>query len=343
VTATIDLDEVRAALTTRAVLDFYGWKVKREGDELVSRACPVRADHSRESFKINAASGRWQCFPCGTAGDLLDFIAAVERIAMPADFALVVEKAAAIAGVGESTTSVDERLKRRAEWQERRRQAEAREREERRARDAAAVPTATAHWDSLLRGNPRGHAYLVERQVDEICEIREFGDVIRFDPHHAGSPATPLYARDGAIRNVVARRVPELGEPKTPGLKDCPTAGTLINAVCQIEPGRDVVLTEGVMDSLTARLAWHSAIVLGAHGAGNLPKIAKLAVPAIAAAKARLLVVPHRDRRGYETAMQACSIAVEAGLSLRRGTLAIIRHGAKDLNDAWRSGWRSCT
>jgi hypothetical protein len=203
------------------------------------------------------------------------------------------------------------------------------------------VPTATAHWDSLTAMHQRGYAYLSERGVDEIIEIWQ--DAIRFDAHHAGSPAIPLYARDGQIRNVVVRRVPELGEPKTPGLKDCPTAGTFINAVCQIERGRDVVLTEGVMDSLTARLVWHKAIVLGAHGAGNLPKIAKLAAPAVAATGTRMLVVPHRDRRGYETAKQACALAVEAGLSIRRGTLAIIRHGAKDLNDAWRGGWRSCT
>lgn len=340
--ATIDIDEVRAALEVRAVLDFYGWKVKRESDELVSRACPARSDHSRDAFKINQTSGRWQCFPCGTNGDLFDFIAGAERLSTRDDFPAVVAKAAEIAGVGPSTLSTEERRAKRAEWQQRQREAERRERDERRARDAAAVPTATAHWESLLAGHPRGHAYLVERHVDEICEISEFGDVIRFDPNHAGSPATPLYARDGQIRNVVARRVPELGEPKTPGLKDCPTAGTLINAVCQIAPDRDVVITEGVMDSLTARLMWHGAIVLGAHGAGNLPKIAKLAAPAVAAAKTRLLVVPHRDRRGYETAMQACSMAVDAGLSIRRGTLAIVKHGAKDLNDAWRSGWRSC-
>lgn len=341
-TQTVDIDEVRAALTTRAVLDFYGWTAKRSGDELESKACPQRSDHSRRAFVINANSGRWQCFPCATSGDLFDFIAAAERISTTSDFGAVLAKAAEIAGVGPSTLTVEEQRARRAEWQRRRQEAEAREREERRARDEAAVPTATAHWASLLPGHPRGREYLAERGVDAICTTPDFGDVIRFDPHHAGSPATPLYARDGAIRNVVARRVPELGEPKTPGLRDCPTAGTLVNAVCQIETSRDVVLTEGVMDSLTARLAWDAAIVLGAHGAGNLPKIARLAAPAVAAARTRMLVVPHRDRRGYETARAACAIAVEAGLSLRRGTLAIVSHGAKDLNDAWRGGWRSC-
>lgn len=340
-TAQIDLEEVRAALAPRAVLDFYGWRVKREGDELISKACPTRSDHSREAFKIHSVTGRWQCFPCGTAGDLLDFIASAERLDTRSDFPAVVTKAAEIAGVGPSTLTGEERRARRVEWEQRRREAERRERDERKARDAAAVPTATAHWESLAPMHARGYEYLTERQVDEIIEL--WPEAIKFDETLAGSPVIALHARDGAIRNAVTRRVPELGEPKTRGLKDCPTAGTFVNAICQIESDRDVVLTEGVMDSLTARLAWQMAIVLGAHGAGNLPKIAKLAAPAIAAARTRMIVVPHRDRSGFETAKAACEIAIQAGLSIRRGTLQIVDHGAKDLNDAWRSGWRSCT
>jgi len=156
----------------------------------------------------------------------------------------------------------------------------------------------------------------------------------------SGSPALALFTSQGDIRNVVSRRVPELGEPKTPGLARCPTLGTFINAVCQIEHDRDVVLTEGVMDSITARLAWRYAIVLGAHGAGNLPAIARVVAPAVVNVKTRLVIVPHRDRRGYEEAFAACEIALAAGLSESRGTLTIIEHNDKDLNDAWRHGWR---
>lgn len=318
--------------------DRLGWKVvdiKPSTTEEVF--CAVVPGEAAFTLEDNILTGN--CFPCGTSGDLFDFIAAAERLSMPGDFAAVLAKAAEIAGVGPSAISDEERKRRRDQWRAAAAERERAEREQRRARDAAAVPTATAHWESLLSGHPRGYAYLVERRVDEVSE---FEDTVRFDPAHAGSPAIALYARDGAIRNVVTRRVPELGEPKTPGLRDCPTAGTLINAVCQIEHGRDVILTEGVMDSLTARLAWPAAIVLGAHGAGNLHKIAKLAAPAIVAAKTRLLIVPHHDRRGWETAMHAAAIAVEAGLSVRRGTLAIVKHGAKDLNEAWKGGWRCC-
>ncbi len=334
----LDVDEVRSALQSRAVLEFYGWQFKKSGDELESSACPTRSDHSRRAFVVNANSGRWQCFPCGTSGDLFDFIAAAERISMPSGFSGALAKAAEIAGVGATALTADERRRRKLEWMSRAADAERKEKEGRRVRDVAAVPIATAYWDSLLPEHDRGIAYLRERHVVEM--LATFKDAIRFDPKHGGSPALALYSRDGDIRNVVARRVPELGEPKTPGLYQCPTAGTLVNAVCQIEAERDVVLTEGLVDSMTARIAWPSAIVLGAHGAGNLAKIAMLAAPAVAKCKTRMVVVPHHDRRGFETAVDACRFAIDAGLDTRKGSLKIVRHGQKDLNDAWRLGWR---
>jgi hypothetical protein len=335
--ARFEVDEVRASLTARAVLEFYGWQFRASGDELESSACPTRSDHSRRAFVINSKSGRWQCFPCGTSGDLFDFVAAAERLSMPSAFGAVLAKAAEIAGVGPSTLSADERRHRREEWILRAAEHERQEREQRRVRDLSAVPIATAYWASLPTEHPRGLAYLEERGLAEPTKLAQ---TVRFDPKHAGSPAIALFSREGEIRNVVARRVPELGEPKTPGLYQCPSAGTFVNAVRDIEAGRDVVLTEGVMDSLTARLAWDGATILGAHGAANLPKVARIAAPAIAKAQTRMIVVAHRDSRGFDCAVDACRFAVEAGLSIRRGTLQILKHGEKDLNDAWRRGWR---
>ena len=103
---------------------------------------------------------------------------------------------------------------------------------------------------------------------------------------------------------------------------------------------REVVLTEGVMDSITARLAWPYAIVLGAHGAGNMPKVARVAAPLVAKLGTRMLVVPHQDKSGIESARAACVSALDAGLSIRKGTLRIVKTGEKDLNDAWTRGWR---
>jgi hypothetical protein len=334
----IDLDEVRAALTTRAVLDFYGWKARRSGSELESASCPTRGDHSRRAFVINANTGRWQCFPCATSGDLFDFIAQLDGLTLPADFRKALEKAAEIAGVGPSTLSDDERKQRAMAWAQKRESDENEERRIKADRDAAAVPTATGYWSELLTKDARGFDYLCERRVGDIVLQR---DAVRFDPRHDGSPAVCLFTSRGEIRNVVARRLPALGEPKTPGLYACPSAGTLINHVSQIAEGSDVVLTEGVMDSITARLAWLDAIVLGAHGAGNLPKVASVAAPVIARAHGRMLLVPHNDDRGKSSALDACKIADRAGLRVSRGSIALVKHGHKDLNDAWRAGWRA--
>lgn len=338
--ARIEIDDVRAALTAQLVVDAYGWVVRREGAEFVSCACPARADHSRDACKINSTSGLWQCFPCGTNGDLFDFIAGCERLSVRDNFAAVLAKAAEIAGVGPSELSDEERNAKRAEFTARREAAEQQAQDDRHAQEAAAIPTATAYWLTLLATHERGQAYLAERGLAELYGTEGF-TALRFDARHGGSPTTMLFSSDGQIRNVVARRLPELGEPKTPGLAACPTAGTFINAVCQIRPGLDVVITEGVMDSLTARLVWPRAIVLGAHGAGNLPKIAQAAVKAIVDAGVRLLLVPHQDRAGIDAACKAGTIAAEAGLSQRKGSLVIVDHGSKDLNDAWRCGWRA--
>ncbi len=319
------------------MLDFYGWKAKRSGSEFESTACPQRSDHSRRAFVINAKSGRWQCFPCATAGDLFDFIAAAERLSIPADFGQVLARAAEIAGVGPSASSEDQRQRREA-WQAKRAESEASERIARDALEIAAVPTATAYWAGLAAKHERGAEYLFDRGV---ADVARFADTVRFDPRHGGSPAVALFTRTGEIRNVVSRRVPELGEPKTPGLYQCPSAGTLINAVCQIVDGCDVVLTEGVMDSITARIAWPSALVLGSHGAGNLPKVAEVAAPEVARTRSRMLLVPHRDARGREASFAAGEMAIGAGLSLQRGSLRIVKHGEKDLNDAWNAGWRA--
>lgn len=336
-TSAIDVDEVRAALQPRAVLEFYGWKVKRSGDEFESSACPARGDHSRRAFLVNASSGRWRCFPCATSGDLFDFIAAVERLNMPAEFSAVLAKAAEIAGVGPSTLSAEERDAKRAEWKERQRVAEQKEREERKARDAAAIETATAYWDSLDATNARGIEYLRARGVEAVLDIP---NAVRFDPKHGGAPAIPLFNWKGQIHNVVVRRFPEFGEPKTPGLPRCPTWGTLGMRIELAEAHLDTVITEGLFDTLSALVVFRKVAVFGGHGADNVPKIVKRVAPFIARSVGRLFLVPHQDRRGFEVSVQAAEHALDAGLSIRGGSLAIIKHPEKDLNDAIRAGWR---
>lgn len=326
-------------LTVARLFDFYGWVAKRSGNDFESKACPHRNDHNRRALVITPSNGLWKCHVCDDGGDLFDFIALVEGLAIDVDFPKVLARAAEIAGVVASNLNDDERARQREEWKRQRIADEARERQDRVQRDTDAVPRATTYWNELSRQDDRGAAYLTDRGVEAALR---FDGVVRFDPRHRGSPALALHGSDGTIRNVVERRLPELGEPKTPGLPKCPTAGTLVNSIREIalNPHRDVVITEGVFDTITAAIAWPGALVLGAHGAANLPKIARLAAPAAREAKTRLFIVPHEDKRGYFSALEAAQIAMAAGLSRKQGTLCVVSVGAKDLNDAWRRGWR---
>jgi len=330
----VKADVVRAELRASAVLAHYGFKFKRCGThEVESSSCPRRADHSRRALTMNMSTGLWQCFPCDIKGDLLTFVAEAERLDVTRDFPAVLAAAAAIAGIEADATLDPARataIRLEAE------KADARVAEERRVMAAAAIPKATAHWQSLRDRGTRGEEYLASRGLRSLAGSSS----VRFDDEHGGSPAIRLFDVDGSIRNVVRRRLPELGEPKTPGLYGCPTAGTLVHNINKIQPSSMVIVTEGVVDSLTALVAWPGAIVLGAHGAGNMGKVTHGAALKAAMCGAKLAVVPHDDRAGYKAASAATDAALAAGLSIVRGTFSFIKHGAKDLNDAWCAGWR---
>lgn len=334
-TMSIDLDEVRHALTVRAVLDAYAHPIRRSGQrEVDSTACPRRKDHSRRAFTANLQTGAWRCFPCGIAGDPIRLVAEFEQLSDRDDFPAVLLRAAEIAGVGASTLSDQERHVRALRWRNERERRETQEKFRRVEREYAAIPKATDYWASLQPRHPRGENYLRERGVIDALER----DLVRFDLRHDGSPAIVLHTRDGRIRNVVRRRFPALGEPKTPGLPACPTAGTLVGSL--VAPLSDVIITEGVIDTLTAHLAWPEATVLGAHGANNLATIVRAVAPLLVRNSGRMLLVPHNDTAGKAACSVAGRAAVEAGLSTSTGSLLLVHHREKDLNDAWRKGWK---
>ncbi len=325
----LQADAVRSDLTPTAVLEYYGLKFKRCGThEVESSACPQRNDHSRRALTMNLQTGRWQCFPCSTSGDLFTFIAFAERLHPRRDFPAVVQAAAKISGTGGYVDPVViEQRRTEALAQEAERQRE-------KARLAVeAIPKATEFWHSLPQRSKRGETYLAQRGLHALVGT----SVIRFD---LDSPAVRLHDHLGNVRNVVRRRLPELGEPKTPGLPACPTSGSLVHSFGQVQHGGIVVVTEGVVDTLTAIAAWPGAAVLGAHGAGNMAKLAHGAAAKAVLVGARLLLVPHNDKAGYTAARDAASAAFSVGLSVTSGTIGFVRHGAKDLNEAWCGGWR---
>lgn len=340
----LDAAEVRAALTRDLIVQHFGLEVRgRPGGWWRGRACPACGKTWRDLAGSGFCIGMrgWTCKACGAKGDTLDLLARLEALDPRCQFASVLERAAAIAGViATSNPAVRER---RAAA--RARAADAERREERasarRRRDRAR--TLSRHvWSCLVHDHLRGRRYLETRALD-VSALRA-RDVVRFHPFgwrrddEPGDPAVALHDWDGAFLNIVRRRI-TADEPKAPNLRGAPNDGTLVGHLAQIRAGGTVVVTEGVVDTLTAILAWPHAAVLGAHGVEQLARVVAAAAPRVVAARGRLVLVPHPDRVGQDAAVEAAARALEAGLAMDRD-LDVLELGARDLNEAWCAGWR---
>lgn len=338
----LERDAVLAELRAGDVVTHFAIKSRTIGDEIRVGICPACGPRSRkDSVAINLVTGRWVDHAHGCAGDLLALVAGLCGLDVRRDFERVLEIAADIARVG---PNVDPEAVKRALEQ---RAAEQRAAEDARAkRQQAAIHRAGLAWRELARHHSRGERYLaIERGLDVDALLRR--DLVRFA--QAGDPAVALWSSAGTVRNVVRRALD--GDTKVLGMAGCPTSGTLVGRVVDLARGMTVVLTEGVIDTLTACLAWPDALVLGAHGAAEMPTIAKVIAPRVAQLGGELLICGHndppRDGRpgvGQERADQAMVLALEAGLvtvAPDQEPIAKVRHVPigehKDLNDAFRA------
>lgn len=329
----LDVAEVRDLLSVEQVIREYGLNAKKRGSQFRLTVCPRCSEKSsREAIAIDSQTGRWlhhgheriaggQC-----SGDIIDLIAALEGRDIKRDFRSVLERAAQIAGV---TTLTDVELDlRRRQQQEKARQlkiAEVDLLERQRS-------TASSEWERLQRRSERGEGYLQGRALDAQSLVDL--DAVRFTQF---GPAVAIRDVDGCPMSTATRRYDS--RPKVMALSGHSTEGTMIDCLQDITSGRDVVVTEGVIDSLTARLAWPDATILGANGSGNVPKVVERAIIRVKLAKTRLFIVPHDDEPGIRATTHAGRIAIAAGLDLDE-QLVIVGLRAKDLNDAWSQGWR---
>lgn len=352
-TGRLDRDVVLACLNPRDVLAHFRVEGKaRGGSEFATGICPTCGPRKRnDGVCVNLSSGRWHCKVHGCAGSMLDLIAGFSGLTLPGDLDAAIRIAAEIAGVG---PEVDPR--RTAALAAQRKAEEERLRAKKALERIRGIEKAAAVWRDALRHSVVGEKYLVEqRGLDAAALIRQ--DCVRFHPY--GHPCVALRSSEGQVLNVVRRSIDagrkytgsngEVREvPKTPGLLGCPTAGTLVGS---LEHGviQFVVVTEGVLDTLTACLAWPNAQALGAHGAGEFAKVAGFAARLMARlARPRVLtLVGHNDpaqangRRGAGPAAleEAIRLARAAGLE-DQDVVAPRLDGHNDLNLAWTKGWQ---
>ncbi len=344
-----DREVVMAHLRPIDVLTHFSIKGKTTGDTFRTRLCPACGIRSSDAVTMNLSSGAWNDHTHGCKGGLLDMIAGLLGLSMPRDLPQVLEHGAAIAGIGpdaDPKRAAEVAAKRKAEEEVRRKAEETARRR--------AIAEAGIVWDQLQRTSFRGGNYLRSRGLEPL--LLEEVDAVRYDQD--GNPMVALWSKGGLV-NVVRRWIDPGTGPKVTGRPSCPTEGTLVGwsipLVKSPSAWAQVVITEGVIDTLTAKIAFPGAIVLGAHGASRFAGIAIAAAKVMRAGE--LVLVGHQDRlesgepgAGERAADAALAGAIEAGLAptgtpdLPPGapTVRVLELGAhKDLNDAWKAkGWR---
>lgn len=325
--------DVVDALTTLGVerlLDRHGIKFRRTGGEVRFQICPDCGPRSRpDAVAANIESGLWVDHAHGCRGSLLDLASKLAGVDPARDFS------GALASVAESLglAASDETTVR-----EREAQAEARRAEHARqaAKDAADRLGASAAlagpiWDRLARRSNDGEAYLASRGLGELVGR---DDLVRFDRSGGACVALRAFEPPRPIFNVVVRRLPP-ATPKVLGLKGCPTSGAFGDVAIESFTGH-VVLVEGVFDFLTAKMIFgsHGNAVVGAHGGGNVRKIAEALAPQLRQLGRRFLFVPHEDSAGESAVDGAITAAVSAGIEFGGEVDLFNLGGAKDLNMA---------
>jgi hypothetical protein len=349
-------DEVAEKITAHDLLAAYGVTYRKGGgrNELQAKQCPRRRDHSDFGFRFNEASKRWQCFPCGIGGDAFTFVAEMEGLDCKTDWRRVLARAAEIAGVTPNTEPTADRRRRMEQLRADRTARDLADRAQAEASDTKAISTASAYWRALKLRDPAGEQYLAQRGVPDIARMN---GRVRFDRTDLpgrdgwssdGAPSLAIYdLRGRGVAGVVRRRLPSVVERdprpvKAPTLTGCQGGGTMAYELADITAGRDVVVTEGIADTITALAAWPAAVVLGANGVGPMPNVVGLAARRVKQHRGLLYVVAHADeRRQGETAVIPCTrAALDAGLRMESDLILVDLGNANDLNDAWISGWR---
>lgn len=341
----LDLDEVRSELRIVDVINHHGIKVHRSGRKLRASVCPkCGASSSSDAIEFNPARDSWGHFGRGKSeggdcfGDALSLVAVCAGLDIKRDFPAVLEAAAKIAGVEARQLTEEERAQRRA-YRAQRDAQRAREAEIEEAKALAESRLkASARWKSLGHNTKTSTARAYLRHRGLATDALFDHDYVRSDL--PGNIVVPLYSIDDSeLINVVTRKNSD-DEPKVIGLPGCPTSGTLCGRIADIEQGSTVIITEGVIDTLTAVTIWCGRVVLGAHGAGRLSMIVETAAPIVKARGGKLVLVPHADDVGQRCMVRAGEAALDVGFAMERDLFVIEFPPHKDLNEAHCAGWK---
>jgi len=78
----VDFKTVKTAVNMEMILGRYqvNW-LRKNGDELRGR-CPIHEGEGADTFHVNVAKNAFHCFSCKARGNVLDFVAAMEKISV---------------------------------------------------------------------------------------------------------------------------------------------------------------------------------------------------------------------------------------------------------------------
>jgi hypothetical protein len=204
------------------------------------------------------------------------------------------------------------------------------------AKRAELLAKMPATWAALDQRSIAGESYLRSRALDPAA-LRH---VVRFSPR--GEPALCERSLEtGVVTGVQYRRLD--GPQKIVSEFGSVAKGAALHgrlAELDREGVDAAVICEGVIDTLTAIVAFPGCAIFGAPGCAHLRSIAAAVAARVREIGGWLLVVPDDDPDGVTAAAGAVKAAIAAGLVLHRDLHVVDLGDAHDLSDAWGSGWR---
>jgi DNA primase len=75
----VDFKAVKAAISMEQILGRYQVNWLRKKDEELRGRCPIHQGEGQSSFHVNLAKNAFHCFSCKAHGNVLDFVAAMEK------------------------------------------------------------------------------------------------------------------------------------------------------------------------------------------------------------------------------------------------------------------------
>jgi hypothetical protein len=276
-------------------------------------SCPV---HGGDGFNAAYSTDILTCFSgCSRTFDAFALVAACEGLSITSDFPQIVERTAAILGATPPTVSRPIGKRERVYPD----------------RDVAAL------WDRLARTDRASESYLESRGL-----LLHDPDLLRYSVGGAGDSwvdkkalagwriGAPLRDREGIVRDIGFRSAgtpPDISK-KVLVLPGVPTKGLAYCRPLPPEPPAEVVITEGLTDTLGAVIMWPDSLVLGAPGAGMALSIVWAFEDLIRGR--RVIVALDNDSVGEANAKAVIAAAWQVGAaSVARGRPDV----GKDLSD----------